>query len=151
MNREIDQIVAEFHGCLPRESALHIGAIYARYSTELQDSVVDQVRALLTYAVANKIFVPREFIYIDLAEKGRRERRPGLTRLREALAARQFQVLLVFSTNRFYRKSYKSMMLVEEEIVERGMRCIFVKQSNDTADKERWRLALQMFAAMDEA
>jgi len=90
--------VAEFHALLPRCEASQIGGIYARYSTQFQDSIADQVRSLLEFAVHNQIFVLREFIFIDLAEKGGKERRPGLTQLREDLAQRKFRVLLVFST-----------------------------------------------------
>src|SRR5262245_38893033 len=150
-NREIDQVVSDFYAALPREQARHIGAIYARYSSQFQDSVVDQIRALMEFAVEQRIFVPRDFIFFDLAERGALERRPGRTQLREALKARRFQVLLVFATNRLYRKSYKSVKLVEEEIVEKGMRCILVKQGIDTLNEKQWRLALQMYAAMDEA
>jgi DNA invertase Pin-like site-specific DNA recombinase len=51
----------------------------------------------------------------------------------------------------FFRKAYKSLKLVEEEIVERGLRCIFIKSGIDTDEKDRWRLHLQMLAALDEA
>jgi len=151
VNAELDRLVAEFQAQLPRSEASQSGGIYARYSTQFQDSIADQVRSLLEFAVRNQIFVPREFIFIDLAEKGGKERRPGLTLLRSALAEKRFKVLLVFATSRLFRKSYKSVKLVEEEIVERGLRCIFVKSGIDTCDKDRWRLHLQMLAAMDEA
>jgi DNA invertase Pin-like site-specific DNA recombinase len=151
VNREIDQLVVDFHALLPRSEAKQTGGIYARYSTEFQHSVLDQVRSLLEYAVREGIFVPRDCIFIDLSEKGGKERRPGLLLLREALAARRFQILLVFSTNRLYRKAYKSLRLVEEDIVEKGLRCIFVKSAIDTADKDRWRMLLQLLAMMDEA
>lgn len=151
VNEEIDQIVAHFHAILPRNQAKTLGAMYARYSTRFQDSVVDQVKALFAWAVANGIFVPREEIYFDLGERGAKERRAGLQRLREGLAAGRFKVLLVFATNRLYRKAYKTLKLVEEEIVERGVRCVFVSQRLDTGEKDRWRLPLQMQAAMDEA
>jgi site-specific DNA recombinase len=151
VNAELDRLVAEFHAILPRSEAEQIGGIYARYSTQFQDSIVDQVRSLLEFAVRNRIFVPREFIFVDLAEKGGKERRPGLIQLREALAGCKFKTLLVFSTNRFFRKAYKSIKLVEEEIVERGLRCVFVKSGIDTGDKDRWRLHLQMLSGLDEA
>lgn len=52
--REIDAIVAEFHAQLPRHRAKAIGAAYARYSTRHQDSIVDQVRAIFEYALAEE-------------------------------------------------------------------------------------------------
>ncbi|MCC6127305.1 MAG: hypothetical protein IT426_20270 [Pirellulales bacterium] len=65
--REIDAIAAEFHAKLPRAEAEATGAVYARYSTRLQDSVADQVRGILEDALRMKIFVPREMIFFDLA------------------------------------------------------------------------------------
>lgn len=42
------------------------------------------------------------------------------------------------------------MKFVEEEVVERGLRCVFVKTNIDTAESNRWRVPLQMHAMMDE-
>jgi DNA invertase Pin-like site-specific DNA recombinase len=66
------------------------------------------------------------------------------------LAEGKLAVLLVFATNRLYRKAYKSLQFVEEEVVERGGRCIFVKSGIDTADGDRWRGWMQIHAMMDE-
>jgi DNA invertase Pin-like site-specific DNA recombinase len=150
VNEEIDQLVAHFHAILPRNLAQSLGAIYARYSTRFQDSVIDQIKALFAWAVANGVFVAREDIYFDLGERGAKERRAGLQRLRQGLEGGHFKVLLVFSTNRLYRKAYKTLKLIEEEIVERGLRCVFVSQRIDTGEKDRWRLPLQLQVSMDE-
>ena len=148
---EIDELVHEFHKRLTKENARSIGAIYARYSTTFQDSIADQVRSLLDAAVKNGVVVPREHVYVDLAVRGYRDNRPGLNALREALAAKRVQVMLVFTTNRLFRKQYKALKFIEEEIVERGLRCLFVKNNLDTADGDRWRLPFQIHAAIDEA
>ncbi len=148
---EIDAIVKHFHGELPREQAKAIGAVYARYSTRHQDSIADQVRTLFEAAIAQGIFVPRENVFVDLAVKGYRDRRPGLDALRAALAAKRLQVLLVFATNRLFRKNYKGLKFIDEEVVELGVRCLFVKSKLDTADGDRWRLPLQLHGAIDEA
>ena len=126
-DREIDRLAAEFHARLPREQAQSVGAIYARYSSRFQDSIADQVRTLFEAAVAERIFVPREFVFFDAAVRGAKDRRPGLDRLRSILAGKAVDVLLVFSTNRLSRKTYKALQFVEEEVVERGIRCVFVK------------------------
>jgi DNA invertase Pin-like site-specific DNA recombinase len=149
--REIDQIVADAHTQLPRGQAEHIGALYARYSTQHQHSIPDQVRTLLEAAVRQHIFVPRDNICFDIAVTVCKERRPGLDRLRSLLALRATDVLLVFSTNRLFRKTYKSLQFVEEEVVERGIRCQFVKTGIDTADEKQWRMLLQVHAITDEA
>jgi hypothetical protein len=61
-----DRIAAEAHSKLPRPKAAAIGAIYVRFSTLFQDSAVDQIRELYQFAVENKIFVPREYVFFDL-------------------------------------------------------------------------------------
>ncbi|MDP6557790.1 MAG: recombinase family protein [Pirellulaceae bacterium] len=149
--REIDEIVAEFHNKLPREKAEAIGALYARFSSRFQDSIADQIRTLYEAAVAEGIFVPRELIFFDLAVRGWKDRRPGLTALRAAIERKAFQVFLVFTTSRLFRRTYKALQFVEEELVERGIRGVFLKSGLDTSDGENWRTTFQLFAAMDEA
>lgn len=149
--REIDAIVAEFHGKLSREQAQAIGAFYARYSSRFQDSIADQIRALFEAAVAQGIFVPRENIFFDLGVRGSKNRRPGLDALRQAIDQKRFKVFMVLTTSRLYRKAYRAMTFVEEELVEQGIRVIFVKSQLDTDDGENWRTMLQLYATMDEA
>ena len=148
--REIDDLVAQHHQRLAGNWASYIGGIYARYSTRFQDSITDQVRTMLEEAERWNIRVPRENIFFDMAARGYQTRRHGLQELQAALVAGTLQVLLVFSTNRLFRKAYKSMAFVEEEVVERGKRCIFVSNGIDTADGDRWRAWLQFHAMMDE-
>jgi DNA invertase Pin-like site-specific DNA recombinase len=148
--KEIDELVAEFHRLLPREEAEAIGVAYARYSSEFQHSIVDQVRAIFEAAVNLGIFIPREMVFYDIAVRGCKERRPGLDQVRAVLGRKAAQVLLVFTTNRLFRKSYKCMKFVEEEVVGRGQRCVFVKTGIDTAKDDRWRLPLQMHAMIDD-
>ncbi|MHB8954932.1 MAG: recombinase family protein [Pirellulaceae bacterium] len=147
---EIEALVAQHHARVPRESAAAVGGIYARYSTRFQDSIADQVRSLLEEAERRGIFVPRGQVFFDTATRGYRDRRPGLNALRAALAEGKLAVLLVFATNRLYRKAYKSLQFVEEEVVERGGRCIFVKSGIDTAEGDGWRTWMQIHAMMDE-
>jgi site-specific DNA recombinase len=149
-DRQIDRLAADFHLRLPRDQARSTGAIYARYSSRLQDSIADQVRTLFEFAIAERIFVPREFVFFDAAVRGAKSRRPGLDRLRPILERRAAQVLLVFSTNRLSRKMFRAMQFVEEEVVERGIRCVFAKDHLDTADGDRWRVPLQFHAMTDE-
>jgi hypothetical protein len=148
--REIDRLVVEFHDQLPRDQAKSVGAIYARYSSRFQHSIADQVRSLYQAALRENIFVPREHVFFDLAARGCKERRPGLQGLRSLLAGKRVQVLLVFTTNRLYRKTYKALQFVEEEVVERNIRCLFLKSGVDSADEKRWRMLLQVHAMTDE-
>jgi DNA invertase Pin-like site-specific DNA recombinase len=146
----IDAIIADVGDRIPRDRRKAVGAIYARYSSRFQTSVPDQVRALLEEAAQRGFYVPREHIYFDLAVSGARERRPGLQALRQALAARSVGVLLVLTTNRLFRRVYKALRLVEEEVLGNGVRCIFTKNGVDTDDVQRWRMLYQFHAMMDE-
>lgn len=148
---EIDAIVAEFHARLPREQSQAIGGIYARYSSRFQDSIADQVRSLFEGALERKIFIPRENVFFDLAIRGGKDRRPGLNALRHAIEEKRFGVFLVFTTSRLFRRAYRAMQFAEEELVERGIRGIFLKSRLDTADGDNWRTMFQILATMDEA
>ena len=150
-NREIDAIVQEFHEKLPREKAEGIGSLYARYSSRFQDSLADQIRTLFEAAYQLKIFIPREQVYFDMAIRGYQDRRPGLAALRKAIEEKQFNTFLVFATSRLFRRTYKALQFVEEQLVEKGIRAIFVKSGIDTADGDKWRTTFQLFAALDEA
>jgi hypothetical protein len=126
------------------------GAIYARFSSRFQHSIEDQVRACREWAEQHDIAVPDAFIFVDRAKSGRIARRQGLKALRDALATGDIDVVIVFTTNRLFRKTYQSLAFVEEEIVDRGKRCVFIRSGVDTADAARWRQLLQMHAMIDE-
>ena len=146
----VDRIAAEAHARLPRSMAQTIGAIYARFSTLFQDSAIDQIRELYEFAVADKIFVPREYVFFDLGVRSYKNQREGLDRLRSVLAEKKVQVLLLFATNRLFRKVYLTLQFVDQVAVENGIRCVFIKSGIDTANKDRWQSLLHMLAMMDE-
>ena len=148
--REIEELAARFHDQLPRNQAEAIGAIYARYSSRFQASIGDQVRTCFEDALRRKIFVPLEHVYFDLATRGAKREREGLAALQTTIDAKAVKVLLVLSTNRLHRKTHRALQFVEEEVVERGLRAIFVKTGIDTADVERWKLMMNFHAMMDE-
>jgi DNA invertase Pin-like site-specific DNA recombinase len=127
-----------------------VGAIYARFSSKKQESVPDQVRKLLEYAAQNNIFVPFENIFYDLAERGYKKGRPGLIRMEAALGQGKFSILLLFATNRFFRDRTQSIEFVENRIVARGLRAVFVTNGIDTANTKQWKRTLQCFAFIDE-
>ena len=80
-----------------------------------------------------------------MAVRGYKDRRPGLAALRQAINAKAFDVFLAFATSRLFRKAYKALQFVEEELVEKGFRAVFVKSSIDTADGDKWRTFFQMY------
>jgi site-specific DNA recombinase len=146
----VDRIAAEAHAKLPHSKASSIGAIYARYSTAFQDSATDQIRELFDFAVKNKIFVPREYVYFDLGVRGYKNHRKGLDQLRTVLSANKVQELLLFATNRLFRKVFLTLQFVDQLVVELGIRCVFVKSAIDTANKDQWQALLHLRSIMDE-
>ncbi len=92
---------------------------------------------MLKFAVENGIFVPREHVYFDLAVKGYKNNRQGLNALRDLLREKKVKVLLLFATNRLFRKVYRTLEFVEQVVTEHGIRCVFVKSAIDTASKGR--------------
>ena len=93
--------------------------------------------------------MPDKLVFFDKAVRGCRRRRAGLKALQDALDQDEIDVLLVFSTSRLFRKVYKSLGFVEEEIVDRDKRCVFVKSGIDTADQDRWRQLLHLHSMID--
>lgn len=127
-----------------------VGAAYALYSSRFQDSVTDQVRAVFADAVRKGVFIPLDHVFLDLAVRGVKNDRPGLNALRACLDRKTARVVFFFATNRLFRKTYGSLQFVEEQVVEKGVRAVFVKSGVDTADARRWRALLNMHAMMDE-
>lgn len=126
------------------------GAIYARYSSRFQQSIDDQVRVCREWAANNAISVLDEHIFADRAKTGRTHKRDGFSSLLVAMRQDEIDVVITFATNRIYRKVYRSLQFVEEEIIDRGKRCVFVAQNIDTSKSEFWRALLQVFAMLDE-
>ena len=123
IEQQIDRLAEEFHRLLPRSEAQGIAAAYARHSSRFQHSVVDQIRTLFEAALKQKIFIPREHVCYDIAISGYKVKRKGLNRLRELLAGGGVTNFLVFSTNRLFRKTYQALQFVEEEVVQKKIRC----------------------------
>ena len=115
-----------------------------------QDSIADQIRTLLAEAVRERVFIPFDHVFYDMAVRGFKNDRPGLNALRVCLGRKAATVAFFFATNRLFRKSYRSLQFVEEQIVDRGLRGVFVKSGIDTADTKRWRGLMAMSSGFDE-
>ena len=149
-DEKVRALVAEYHARLPRDQAAAVGAAYARFSSRFQDSIPDQIRTVLEDAVRKRVFIPLEHVFYDLAVRGCKSDREGLNALRACLDRKAASVVFFFATNRLFRKTYRSLQFVEERLVEKGVRAVFVKSGIDTADGQRWRGLLSMNAMMDE-
>jgi hypothetical protein len=69
--REVDEVWNEYFEAFRKSRQVATGVVYARYSTRFQDSIADQVRAILEHALSLGIYVPRTHIFFDLAVRGR--------------------------------------------------------------------------------
>ena len=147
---EIQTLAAEQQALLPPAQAQWVGAIYARYSTRFQCSIGDQVRSMFEEAVKRGIHVPAENVFFDQAVRGGKNDRQGLNQLRAVLEQRQVRVLLLFSTNRLFRRLHHTLAFVDQVVKEWGVRCLFVKSGIDNADKQKWEMLLQMHGMIDQ-
>jgi hypothetical protein len=107
--QEVDEVFAWYQGQLSPDDAICIGCCYARYSTKYQDSIAAQIKKILEHAARLKIYVPREYIFFDTAVSGRKRRREGLSQVEATLQAKKCRALLLFGTNRLFRKTYAAL------------------------------------------
>ncbi len=129
---------------------LDIGTIYSRFSSKRQHSTSDQVRTSVQHAATKGIYCPPEFVCVDEAQRGYRARREGLDRMLLILKKRYANVLLVFKASRLYRQAFKGYQLIQQEVVEEGLRAISVTQGIDTADTKAWRMLFQVHGIVDD-
>lgn len=129
---------------------LSIGTVYTRYSTKLQNSTADQTKTNVEHAASKSIYCPPEYVCIDEGQRGCKTRRDGLDRMLFILRQRLATVLLVFKASRLYRQAYRGYQLIQQEVVEEGLRAISVTQQIDTIDSKQWKMLFQIHGIADE-
>lgn len=129
---------------------LELGTVYSRFSSKRQHSTPDQVRTSVQHAAFKGIYCPLEFVCVDEAQRGYRARREGLDRMLSILKHRYATVLLVFKASRLYRQAFKGYQLIQQEVVEEGLRAISVTQGIDTRDTKAWRMLFQVHGMVDD-
>lgn len=129
---------------------LLIGTAYSRFSSKRQHSTSDQIRTCVQHATSVDIYCPPEFVCVDEGQRGYRARREGLCRMLEILRHRYATVLLVFKASRLYRQAFKGYQLIQQEVVEEGLRAISVTQGIDTIDSKAWKMLMQLHGMMDD-
>lgn len=84
--------------------------IYARYSSDSQteQSNEGQLRVCREYAQNNDILIVDS--YIDRAMTGTNDMRPDFQRMLKDSAKRQWEVVLVYKLDRFFRKKFESVI-----------------------------------------
>lgn len=94
---------------------MKIGALYIRVSTHMQEelSPESQKKILLSYAKSHDIYVPEEYIFMDLGISGRKaEKRPDFQRMITLAKSKPspFQVIVVWKFSRFARNQEESIV-----------------------------------------
>ena len=121
-------------------------AIYARVSSERQEreeTVESQLEALRTYAEAKGYGQPAEFV--DEGRSGYTLARPALDRLRDAVAAGGFEVVLIHEISRLARERFDQALLLRE--LRQHTRVEFAKHPSDgTPESELTENVLGDFA-----
>src|SRR4051812_48940808 len=82
--RGIDEIDAYNRSPLPREQVESEASAYARYSTDFQQGIGAQIRALFEWAINHRNFIPRDCNFFDQNLRGYRSVPSGLGRLQIA-------------------------------------------------------------------
>lgn len=128
---------------------LQFAALLRRHSTREQRSTMVQIMACLDYAASHGMYVPPEYICVDEGESGRSVRRAGLNRMREILRRKLVSILLVYDVSRLSRVAYRGFQLVQEEVVDEGLRAISVSQNIDTDNVRVWKSQLMLQGMID--
>ena len=150
-NNEIDTIYAEFDEQLKLlEGNGNGGALYARESSRYQDSVPAQVRGMLQQALEKGIYIAREHIFFDIAIRGSKRHRNGLDQATAVVRDTDNKILVVFKTNRLYRKMYRALEYVDRLTATWEARVVFVRDNLDSAAPDYQAIKLQLLAMLDE-
>lgn len=130
-------------------------AVYIRVSTDEQASedkygVQAQEEKVFKYCESQDFIIRPEHIYKDLGRSGALsiESRAGLSKLFEAAKNREFDCVVVYRTDRFFRKTSKLLAAVEE-LISYGVDLISSTEPFDTTTPNG-RLVLQLLAALAE-
>ena len=125
------------------------GAIYARYSTERQNSksIRDQIQICRDYADREGIEVVA--VYTDEEKSGYSANREGLLKLLQDASKKKFDVLLVEHTSRLARDGLELRKLLNEFRFVYQIPIIFVSQNLRT-DREQDLAIIKLFNIVDE-
>lgn len=116
-------------------SSQHIGASYARFSSEHQKdtSIDDQQRVCRDRAERDGVLIDPRFEFSDRAVSGTVLVREGLDALRAAARDRKFSVLYVYSTSRLGRESTFTFELLKELVLDCKVRLVSASEGIDSS------------------
>ena len=124
-----------------------IAAIYARYSSNVQNdaSIEQQVAECTDYAKKNKLSIIA--VYEDRAISGRSDKRPGFQKMMRAAERGEFQVLLAYKSNRISR-NMRNALVYEDRLFQAGVKVVYCKE--EFGDNATGRFMLRMMMNVNQ-
>ncbi|NQT86040.1 recombinase family protein, partial [bacterium] len=122
--------------------------IYARQSSDRQDSNPDQVRVDVEWAERNGLIVSPDNIYCD-SESGQMASRPAWQALRAAVRSGQIDVVICHSQSRMFRDLQEAIEF-RNEAREHGVRIVFAAEDMVLGDDELSQQGFEFRAVMDQ-
>ncbi len=120
-------------------------AVYARVSTKKQekdDTVKSQIKAIENHLTEQKIKVPAEHVYIDEGFSGSTLARPSLDKLRDSVAAKEYEKVFIYDPDRLAR-SYVHQIILMEEFIKFNCHVKFIRRPIGKTPDEHLLLQMQ--------
>ncbi|MDR2706432.1 MAG: recombinase family protein [Planctomycetaceae bacterium] len=110
-------------------------AVYARYSSDLQDtsSIDGQIRKARDWAVRNEVMIQERHRFIDEAISGTKNCRPGLDQMLAAAERGEFNILIVESLSRLARSHVYASTVMMHLVYVLKIRIIGLDDGCDTS------------------
>jgi DNA invertase Pin-like site-specific DNA recombinase len=116
-------------------------AVYARYSSDLQDnsSIDGQIRKARDWAEKNGFIIHEQLRFIDEAISGTKDRRPGLDQMLAAAERGEFDLLIVESLSRLARSHVYASTVMMKLVYVLKIRIVGIDDGCDT-NNSNWEL-----------
>lgn len=109
--------------------------VYARESTDMQQSIPDQVRAAVEWSKQQSspaVYVDPSLVYADRGVSGKKVQRPEYQRLIRDAENKKFNVVIAFKSNRIGRNRHERTRFMSR-MRSLQVRVVFVSQHLDTS------------------
>lgn len=133
------------------DDIMKIAAAYIRVSTDMQTeySPDSQIRLINEYAKLHGYVVPDEYIFNELGVSGKSaDKRPEFQKMISLAKAKQFEVILVYHTNRFARNHEES--IVYKSMLKRECDIEVISITQPPIDRKTDMLTNAIYSVMDE-
>jgi DNA invertase Pin-like site-specific DNA recombinase len=121
---------------ISQNSQLGCAAVYARYSSDLQDtsSIDGQIRKARDWAEKNGFMIQEQHRFVDEAISGTKNSRPGLEQMLTVAEHGQFDILIVESLSRLARSHIYASTIMMHLVYVLKIRIIGIDDGCDTSN-----------------